>query len=121
MPVRKSGHWWNHGDENEVHGVGEVADVVGAAGCHLRAAGGADDGVGCVREGGAMILPQSDVKDLTGYTRVSAQIRWLRRHGWKFTVNGLGMPIVALAEFNRHLVGGKGARVQELNLEGING
>jgi uncharacterized protein DUF4224 len=68
-----------------------------------------------------VILPQSDIKALTGYVRVSAQIRWLRRHGWRFTVNGLGQPIVAIAEFNRHMVGGKATQRQEVNLEGING
>ncbi len=67
-----------------------------------------------------MILPQSDIRDLTGYVRVSAQIRWLRKNGWRFTVNGLGMPIVAQAEFNRHLVGGR-VKSQEPNYEGING
>jgi hypothetical protein len=67
-----------------------------------------------------MILPQSDIKELTGFVRASAQVRWLRDHGWKFTVNGLGSPVVALAEFNRHMVGGKAAYVQEPRLEGIN-
>jgi hypothetical protein len=59
------------------------------------------------------------MKELTGYTRVSAQIRWLRRHGWKFIVNGPGDPIVALAEFNRHMVGGKATpAAQEAKLRG---
>jgi hypothetical protein len=68
-----------------------------------------------------MILPQSDIKTLTGYVRASAQVRWLRRHGWRFTVNALGEPIVALAEFNRHMVGGKVASTQEPNWEAMNG
>lgn len=68
-----------------------------------------------------MILPQSDIRALTGYVRASAQARWLRKHGWKFTVNALGEPIVALAEFNRHMVGGRAAQRQDVNLEGING
>lgn len=68
-----------------------------------------------------MILPQSDIRALTGYVRASAQARWLRKHGWKFTVNALGEPIVALAEFNRHMVGGRAAQRQGVNLEGING
>lgn len=69
-----------------------------------------------------MIVPKSELKILTGYTRVSAQIRWLRRHGWKFIVNGLGDPIVAIAEFNRHMVGGKGAPTsQEPNWDAMNG
>ncbi len=68
-----------------------------------------------------MIVPKAELKMLTGYTRISAQIRWLRRNGWKFIVNGLGDPIVALAEFNRQMVGGKAApATQEPNFEGIN-
>lgn len=48
-----------------------------------------------------MILPQSEIRDLTGYVRVSAQIRWLRKHGWKFVVSGKGEPKVARAEYQR--------------------
>lgn len=65
-----------------------------------------------------MILTPDDLHDLTGYVRRSAQVRWLRRHGWRFTVNGLGAPVVALAEFNRHMVGGRAAR-QEPNFEAL--
>jgi hypothetical protein len=68
-----------------------------------------------------MILSPSDLVEVTGFTRASAQIRWLRKHGWKFTVSGIDKPVVAIAEFNRHLVGGRAARSQEVNLEGING
>jgi hypothetical protein len=69
-----------------------------------------------------VIIAKADLVTLTGYVRVSAQIRWLRRHGWKFIVNGLGDPIVAIAEFNRHMVGGKGApTAQEPNWDAMNG
>jgi Domain of unknown function (DUF4224) len=68
-----------------------------------------------------VILPPDDIKQLTGYIRASAQTRWLRHNGWKFTVNALGSPVVALAEFNRHMVGGKSPQAQEPRLEGING
>jgi hypothetical protein len=67
-----------------------------------------------------VIVAKEDLVKLTGYVRVSAQIRWLRHNGWKFTVNGLGDPIVAVAEFNRHMVGGRAAKSQEVNLKGIN-
>jgi hypothetical protein len=67
-----------------------------------------------------MIIPQDDLKQLTRFVHNSAQAKWLRRNGWKFTVNKLGAPVVALAEFNRHMVGRKAAMTQELNL-GING
>ena len=49
-----------------------------------------------------MILSRSDIKDLTGYVRASAQVRWLRTHGWKFVVNRYG-PVVAFAERVRKL------------------
>jgi hypothetical protein len=68
-----------------------------------------------------MILPRTEVKTLTGYTRASAQVRWLHRNGWKFIVNGIGDPIIAQAEFNRHLVGGRNAVKQEPDFGGING
>jgi hypothetical protein len=42
-----------------------------------------------------VILGSSDIELLTGYVRSSAQARWLRRHGWRFTVNALGAPVVA--------------------------
>lgn len=69
-----------------------------------------------------MIVPKADLATLTGYIRASAQICWLRRHGWRFAVNALGAPIVAQAEFDRHMVGGRGraAQRQDVNLEGIN-
>jgi hypothetical protein len=67
-----------------------------------------------------MFLTATELKSLTGYIRPSAQVRWLRRHGYKFTMNGLGEPVVAVAEMNRHLVGGRAAR-QEPNFEALNG
>jgi hypothetical protein len=33
----------------------------------------------------------------------------LTRNGWKFTVNGLGEPVVAVAEMSRRMVSGAGA------------
>lgn len=68
-----------------------------------------------------MIVHKDDLKQLTGYSRASAQVRWLRRNGWRFTVNALGYPVVAIAEFNRKLVGGKASKeIQALDLEHIN-
>ena len=54
-----------------------------------------------------MFLNATDRECLTGYKRPSAQVRWLRRNGWKFTVNALGEPVIAVAEFNRRMVGGR--------------
>lgn len=68
----------------------------------------------------SLSIANSDVKRITGYTRHSAQARWLRRHGWRFTVNALGEPIVALAEYNRHQVGGRAVH-QEPNFGALNG
>jgi hypothetical protein len=67
-----------------------------------------------------MFLTPTDISQLTGYTRASAQIRWLRRNGWRFNVNALGEPVVATAEFNRHMVGGR-APAQEPDFGAING
>ena len=65
-----------------------------------------------------MFLSSQELQQLTGYARSSAQIRWLRRNGWRFTVNALRAPVVALAEFNRHMVGGKAATAtQEPNFD----
>jgi hypothetical protein len=50
-----------------------------------------------------VILAPSEIQQLTGYVRPSAQVRWLRRHGWRHVVNAKGRPVVARAERNRHL------------------
>lgn len=50
-----------------------------------------------------MILPPSEIKSLTGYVRASAQVRWLRRHGWRFVINAKGHPVVAIMERNRKI------------------
>jgi hypothetical protein len=68
-----------------------------------------------------VFLSHDDLKRQTGYTRYSAQVRWLKRHGWRFTVNALGEPVVALAEFNRHMVGGRAASSQQPDFGAING
>ena len=70
-----------------------------------------------------MFLAETDVQSLTGYRRPSAQIRWLRQHGWRFIVNALGKPVVALAEFNRRMVGSvqRSVAQQEPNWDALNG
>ena len=60
-----------------------------------------------------MFLSIEEIIRLTGKRRPSAQIRWLRDHGYRFTVNGLNEPIVAVAESHRKLVGGSGSQRQE--------
>lgn len=68
-----------------------------------------------------MLLSEPDIELLTGYVRPSAQVRWLHKHGWRFTVNALGKPGVAVAEFNRRMVGGKTATQQEPDWSAIGG
>lgn len=41
-----------------------------------------------------MLLAPQDIKNLTGYVRPSAQIRWLREHGWPFEVGADRRPKV---------------------------
>lgn len=60
-------------------------------------------------------LSAGDVERLTGKKRYSAQVRWLLDHGYKCAVNGLGMPIVAVEEVNRKLVGGAVRKFAEPN------
>jgi hypothetical protein len=60
-----------------------------------------------------VFLTPSEIQRLTGKTRHSAQIRWLRARGYKIDVNGLGEPIVHVREANRKLVGGSVSREQE--------
>lgn len=68
-----------------------------------------------------VFLSACDINRLTGYVRPSAQVRWLRRNGYRFTVNALGAPVVAAAEAARKLVGGSSNVTQEPNFGAING
>lgn len=52
-----------------------------------------------------IFLSDLEVQQLTGRHRPTAQCHWLQKHGWRFTVNALGNPIVATAEAERHLLG----------------
>jgi hypothetical protein len=60
-----------------------------------------------------LFLSQEDIAALTGYSRPSAQVRSLQRNGWRFTVNALSKPAVAVAEFHRRMVGGSKAVQQQ--------
>jgi hypothetical protein len=69
-----------------------------------------------------MFLTSQELQRLTGYARSSAQIRWLRKNGWRFTVNALKKPIVAVAESERKLVSRDGmTRHHEPNFGALNG
>jgi hypothetical protein len=66
-------------------------------------------------------LSDADIIALTGYVRASAQVRWLRRHGWRFSVNALGHPVIATAEWSRKMVGESAAQQHEPNWNALNG
>ena len=68
-----------------------------------------------------MFLTHAEVERLTGKKRPSAQIRWLRKRGYKIDVNGLGEPIVAVAEYTRKNVGGSYQRHEEPNWSAMRG
>jgi hypothetical protein len=69
-----------------------------------------------------MFLSVQEIMRLTGKKRPSAQIAWLKAHAYRFNVNGLKQPIVAVAESYRKLVGGSApVRQQEPNWEAMYG
>lgn len=68
-----------------------------------------------------MFLSPAEIQRLTGKVRPSAQVRWLKLRGYRFTVNGLGEPIVANAEAVRKLVGRSHSTPQEPNWEALHG
>jgi hypothetical protein len=68
-----------------------------------------------------VFLTSAEIERLTGMKRHSAQIRWLRKRGYKIDVNGLGEPILAIAEYNRKAVGGSHSRHEEPNWGALNG
>lgn len=68
-----------------------------------------------------MFLTTDEIVRLTGFKRPGAQVEWLKDHGWKFTVNGLNQPVVAVTEVARKLVGGAAPRQQEPKWEALNG
>lgn len=41
-----------------------------------------------------MLLTATEISEITGYTRPSAQIRWLKAHGWPFEIGASGRPVV---------------------------
>jgi hypothetical protein len=66
-------------------------------------------------------LSDADIAALTGYVRASAQVRWLRCHGWRFSVNALGHPVIAMAEWSRKMIGGSATEQQEPDWGKLNG
>ena len=68
-----------------------------------------------------MFLAPEDIARLTGKARPTAQVRWLRNQGWRFAVNALGHPIVAVAEAERQLVGGGARAPRQPRWEALDG
>lgn len=66
-----------------------------------------------------MFLTDEQIVELTGYTQQSAQIRWLARNGFRFEVNKMHRPKVAVAEVERKMVGRPAPR--QPDFEALNG
>ena len=54
-----------------------------------------------------MFLSKSELEELTGYSRFSAQIRWLKSRGYRYERNAAGRPIVSVLEYKQHAVSGQ--------------
>lgn len=52
-----------------------------------------------------IFLTDSDIAELTGYKRPTAQRKWLLRNGYRFEVRADGRPRVMVAEAERHMLG----------------
>jgi len=52
-----------------------------------------------------LTLSTSELHEITGYARVSDQIRWLTRNNWIFVVNAAGRPIVLRSYLEQRLGG----------------
>lgn len=55
--------------------------------------------------GDQVFLTPADLANLTGYTRQSAQLRWLRAHAWPHEIGGDGRPKVLQSYVERRLGG----------------
>jgi len=49
-----------------------------------------------------------ELREITGRIKHSAQVRWLRRHGFNFKLRADGMPIVSRSHFEA-VMGGHGS------------
>jgi hypothetical protein len=56
-----------------------------------------------------MFLDDEELERLTGYVRHSAQVRWLRSHGWNFEVAASGRPVVSRSYSESKLGGANSA------------
>ena len=51
-----------------------------------------------------MFLTKEQIIELTGRKRISSQLQWLIKHGWRFVKNANGRPIV-LASYAESMLG----------------
>lgn len=68
----------------------------------------------------SIFLDDTEVERLTGYSRPSAQRRWLLDHGWPHEVNGLGKPLLLRSVVEKRL-GGTVKPTKNLNWDAVNG
>ena len=61
----------------------------------------------------SLFLTPEDLRELTGYRRQAAQIRWLREHGYLFDVRADGKPVVLWSHVNQRLGGSDSADSNE--------
>lgn len=53
------------------------------------------------------LLTPKQLYELTECARKGDQIEWLRRRRWVFEIGETGRPKVDIAEYERHMIGGK--------------
>ena len=69
----------------------------------------------------SLFLDDNEVKRLTGYSRPSAQRRWLLDHGWPHEVNGLGRPLLLTSVVQTRLGEAVKPSKNKLNWDAVNG
>ena len=66
-----------------------------------------------------MFLTPTELIELTGFQRPSAQVRWLSRAGMRFAIGGDGAVKVLKAEVERYMLGGPVKREPRLRVAGL--
>jgi hypothetical protein len=57
-----------------------------------------------------MFLTDTELIELTGWRRVFDQCRWLKAHGWKFEISGIGRPVVMRRHAEQKMLDGADAK-----------
>jgi hypothetical protein len=66
-----------------------------------------------------MFLTPTELADLTGLVRASAQVRWLARAGMRFVLAADGHPRVLRAEVERAMLSGPVKREPRVRVAGL--